>query len=712
MTDTIQTKKHIDVITKFFVPVAAGIETNILETYSILAEMGWDVTIHTLKDTYLEKNILAEQETLRGLDIRRYPFRMLGYKARIDLNHTDVVALHNFDIFPHVWILLRTWLRKLRGNKHYALIVTPHGGFNPEWPLFSPIQRFIKRTYHMTLGVWLINHAVDAVRAVSEWEKEQMILSGVRSELVSVISNGIEDEAYADVDNKASQDIKQKVESWGSYLIQIGRIYPIKNYETTIRALARLPGDISYVIAGPMADENYRRYLDSLIQELHLEGRVHFAGVIRGVDKYYMIKHAQMMVHMAVWESFCNVVHEGMSQGLVCIVANQTALPYLVKDGINGYCVAVRDDTTLAQSIWFVLDHTNGPSIKVMRECNRAYGLAHSWRGVAEQMDQLYQKMLHLPPQDIMSRVTEARYSKVSITVGVPAHNEEANIKYLIENIMAQRGNFMLEKVIIACDACTDKTEENVHAMQNMYPNIIECWNDGKHLGKSLRLNQIFASANTDIIVTFDADIKCNSDEVIAELVKPMLNSSDVVLVSGRSEPTKPVSFVQKVAYTGFKIWDDLRNSVIGADMYFFEGSVRAFREILYKEIKFPRASADDAYPYLYCMQKGYKMAFAPRAIIKYTAPTSYVDYLKQISRILRSEDVHTNNFDSHFTNKFYVIKTRHKLKMLAHYLILNPFWTSMYLLFLILPKINYRLRRNKIDDGKWAVATSTKKSH
>ena len=38
-------QKHIDVITKYFVPVVAGIETNILETYSVLVQKGWKVLI-------------------------------------------------------------------------------------------------------------------------------------------------------------------------------------------------------------------------------------------------------------------------------------------------------------------------------------------------------------------------------------------------------------------------------------------------------------------------------------------------------------------------------------------------------------------------------------------------------------------------------------------------------------------------------------------
>jgi glycosyltransferase involved in cell wall biosynthesis len=220
-----------------------------------------------------------------------------------------------------------------------------------------------------------------------------MVKKGIRPELVEVIDNGIEDEAYVDVEAEASEEIKKKVASYGRYIVQIGRIYPIKNYETTIRALALLPADVKFVIAGQLelnSSKDYVPGLERLIKELHLEDRVLFIGVVRGVDKYYLIKKAQMMVHMALWESFCNVVHEGLSQGLVCIVANNTALPYLIKDGVNGYCVETKDFQAVAEKASYVLDNADLPEIVAMKERNRKYGLENSWRNVAARMDTFY----------------------------------------------------------------------------------------------------------------------------------------------------------------------------------------------------------------------------------------------------------------------------------------------------------------------------------
>ncbi len=385
--------KHIDVVEKYFYPVTGGIEVNMLETYSVLVEQGWEVVAHTSTDSLDQKNVYPSSEVIRGILVKRKPFGIFGFWPQIDFSSAEIVALHNFNILPHFTLLVYSLFRKWFGKKQYAIILTPHGGFNPEWSVFSRLQSIIKRCLHYSLGTWLINHVVDGVRAVSNWEREEMIKKGIRADLIEVIDNGIEDEAYLDVETEASEAIKKKVESFGRYIVQIGRIYPIKNYETTIRALALIPADVKFVIAGQVERNAYPEYmadLERLIAELQLEKRVLFIGLVRGIDKYYLIKKASLMVHMALWESFCNVVHEGLSQGLVCVVANNTALPYLIKDGVNGYCVETKDYRQVASKVQYVLDNALSPDILAMKERNRVYGLENSWRKVATRMDKFY----------------------------------------------------------------------------------------------------------------------------------------------------------------------------------------------------------------------------------------------------------------------------------------------------------------------------------
>jgi glycosyltransferase involved in cell wall biosynthesis len=384
-------KPLLQVVVKFFYPVAAGIETNIMETHVTLSKY-WQVVIHATRNSLTERNIYSEHEVIKGLEVRRYPWQTFTYWPKLETTPGSLICLHNFNIFPHGPLMAWAWWLKMTGRKKFGLFLTPHGGFTPEWSNFSPLSRLVKWSYHRTIGAFLINVSVDGVRAVSDWEAAEMSKTGINPKLITVISNGIEDLAFQPIAKKVSATYKKRIKDLGPYLIQMGRIHQIKNFETTIKALPLLPKNVKFVIAGPVGDAVYKQKLEALITELNLTDRVIFWGVTREAEKFYLINQAQMMVHMAMWESYCNVVHEGMSQGLVCIVANNTALPFLIKNNINGFCLPTFDHLTLARKINWVLKNKHNNKVKKIENHNRQIVKSHSWKRVAEKMNVWYQQ--------------------------------------------------------------------------------------------------------------------------------------------------------------------------------------------------------------------------------------------------------------------------------------------------------------------------------
>lgn len=377
------TSKHIDVVVKYFWPVVAGTEVNILETYSVLAESGWDVTIHTSRDILQEKNVLSLSEHHRGLWIRRYRFGLFGFWPCINWKSTGVVALHNFNIIPFFFIMLYVGFLKLLGKKQFTLVVVPHGGFVLYTKHFSFIKKLAISIFYYGLGTKLINATVDGIRSVSMWEKNEMISKGIKNELLKVITNGTELDAYADIESLASDETKNNVEKYGRYIVQMGRIDSVKNYETVIYSLKFIPNDVKYVVLGPIHDEFYANKLKKIVDEQGLSDRVVFTGVIQGPDKYYVLKHAKLMVHMSLWESYCNAVHEGLSQGLVCVVSNVTGLPELVKNGDSGYCIDPYDVKELSRRINALLIHNNSDELNIVSDRISKGVRSRSWRDVA-----------------------------------------------------------------------------------------------------------------------------------------------------------------------------------------------------------------------------------------------------------------------------------------------------------------------------------------
>lgn len=389
----LKSKKTIHVFTRYFYPVASGIETNIFQIYGNLVKNSFDVSIHTSRDTLTEKNILADFEKIDGINVKRYKFNLFGFFPRFDWSKTDIVCLHNFNIFPHFLILLYSLFLKIFREKKFVLILITHGGYNPDWEIFPKFQAIIKKFYHYTLGTFLINKTVDGIRAVSNWERKNMIKHGINPNLIKVINNGIEKEAFYDLEKFASKQVKSIVSRNQPYIIQVGRIHPIKNYETAIRALAELPKNLNFLIVGPDQDLQYKVELQNLIKKLELEKRIKFLGVVRGVDKYYLLKHAELMVHMANWEAFCNTVHEGMSQGRVCIVSDHPSMSTLVKNQINGYILAPKDYLGLTKIIVKVLQ--NNSLKKSIGKINTKFAKNHSWENIAGKVESFYLKTLN-----------------------------------------------------------------------------------------------------------------------------------------------------------------------------------------------------------------------------------------------------------------------------------------------------------------------------
>jgi len=53
---------------------------------------------------------------------------------------------------------------------------------------------------------------------------------------------------------------------------------------------------------------------------------------------------------------------------------------------------------------------------------------------------------------------------EITIGIGIAAHNEEANIGKLLQNLLTQplEDSVLLEEIIVVASGCTDRTEEIV----------------------------------------------------------------------------------------------------------------------------------------------------------------------------------------------------------------------------------------------------------
>src|SRR3989344_4934940 len=155
-----------------------------------------------------------------------------------------------------------------------------------------------------------------------------------------------------------------------------------------------------------------------------------------------------------------------------------------------------------------------------------------------------------------------------TVTIGISAFNEEANIKNLLFSVLEQKGDFRLEKIVVISDGSTDNTTKFVKEVSN--PRITVIDNDIRK-GKSERQNEICAMAESDILVILDADILPADDLYIYKLIDPIIKNSGVGLTSGETLPINPKSFFEKILAFGLSFRIELFESIRPDNVYLWK---------------------------------------------------------------------------------------------------------------------------------------------
>lgn len=300
---------------------------------------------------------------------------------------------------------------------------------------------------------------------------------------------------------------------------------------------------------------------------------------------------------------------------------------------------------------------------------------------------------------------------KLTVTVGIPAHNEEANISNVLASILKQRGeNFIIERIIVVCDGCTDRTASTTRRIARKHPKI-EVIDDEKRLGKMARLNQIYQMNTTSVLFTFDADILLNGISVIKNMVNIFHRNNDVHLVAAHQIPVKPPHGIGRIFYTANRIWEETRIPVNNGDhIHNLQGSATALRASLARHIRYPTGlTADQGYLYMAARQFG-RFQYVHRASILYRPPDNVYDFWLLASRsIFQDKKTMVDHFGPAVLQE-YSIPPRYKAQAILNMWIQSPLYTSLALLFNILVRLFPR-RDEAVKSVTWEMAQSARRA-
>lgn len=138
------------------------------------------------------------------------------------------------------------------------------------------------------------------------------------SQKVKVMGHGINTEVFKPLENRVENKVFK--------ILTVGRISPIKDIKTLVRAVAELK-NLNYeleIVGGANGQEKYFQEVKDLVTELKIEDKVKFVGSIpnREVMKYY--QGADLFVNMAPTGGLDKAILEAMACEVPVIVCNET----------------------------------------------------------------------------------------------------------------------------------------------------------------------------------------------------------------------------------------------------------------------------------------------------------------------------------------------------------------------------------------------------
>jgi glycosyltransferase involved in cell wall biosynthesis len=190
--------------------------------------------------------------------------------------------------------------------------------------------------------------------------------------------------AYPGPNISSSKKIKRKMrEEANLRLLFVGHITARKGVDTLIEAFRILIVDygIKNLILDLAGETNrdpaFFREIERYCEATGINDRVCFYGRLGREMLEELYSRADIFVFPSLWESFGMVLVEAMSYSLPIVATDVGAIPYLVKDGQNGFLVSINNPEKLAQAVKKLIDF---PDLKSrFGESNYHLALKFNW---------------------------------------------------------------------------------------------------------------------------------------------------------------------------------------------------------------------------------------------------------------------------------------------------------------------------------------------
>ncbi|RPJ27761.1 MAG: glycosyltransferase family 4 protein [Chloroflexi bacterium] len=339
---------HIAFFTNFYHPVVNGVVRSVASFRKVLMEQGHNVFVFaqsddTFKDTepfifrYPSLPLPLPGDISAALPVSPFVDQLLPM-LKLDVIHTH-----------HPILLGQTAARKA-AELDLPLIFTFHTQYW-EYTHYVPfpqeaIQEFLKNAVHRWLRDFM--QKCQHIIIPSESIREILVRDYGLEERYTVIPTGTDLEPY----RCANWESLRKEQGWQgeTVFISVGRLAPEKNWDTLLRAFAKVytqHPDLRLVLIG---DGPAKEALQALAAELGIAERVTFTGALPFDEVPCYLKAADAFAFASVTETQGLVTIEAMAAGLPTVAVDASGTRDIIEHGKQGFLVE-NDADALAKGI-------------------------------------------------------------------------------------------------------------------------------------------------------------------------------------------------------------------------------------------------------------------------------------------------------------------------------------------------------------------------
>ncbi len=237
-----------------------GTTTSLMNFYTGLSQRT-NITCSVVTTVTEDEQNEISHEILSNDDFVLFPTESTGWRHSKELKNYLKENINSYDlVWIHaLWTGTTYYAAKYAKKYNVPYIVTPHGMIEPD----ALKRKGLKKKVYWSLVEKKVFDNASAIHCITDAE------SSYAKQLTKtknfVIPNGIEEEPFLEKENVSSNTI-----------CFIGRFHEKKALDLLLKAIARV-NDIYLLVAGG-GEEEYKKYIDTLVEELDIEERVVFKG--------------------------------------------------------------------------------------------------------------------------------------------------------------------------------------------------------------------------------------------------------------------------------------------------------------------------------------------------------------------------------------------------------------------------------------------------